>query len=400
LTLGSQPPPRWSLKALHRQILLSATYRQTSQVAPTSGNNRDAAPIDPGNRLLWRMNARRLSWEELRDALLSVSGELNDQIGGRPFDLFAANSPGRRTVYGLIDRQFLPGTLRMFDFANPDLHIPQRSETSVPQQALFLLNHRLVIDRAEALANKASREKAASASERIVRLFQDVFQRDPSRREMAAALELVRSAEAEARSRPEPVTAWSYGYGAYNEETQRVDGFTRLPYFTGSAWQGGPNWPDSKLGWVQLTADGGHAGNDRQHAAVRRWTAPHAARVQVRSVLMHDKQPGDGIRGFLVSSRQGLLHQAALHNSQAEFHAAEIELQAGDTLDFVVDIGDGLNNDDFIWHAVIEQSASGAESERTWASRTDFGGIPTRPLSPWGQLAQVLLMSNEFFYVD
>ncbi len=56
--------------------------------------------------------------------------------------------------------------------------------------------------------------------------------------------------------------------------TQRVTGFTALPHFTGSAWQGGAAWPDAKLGWVQLTATGGHPGNDRSHAAVRRWTAP------------------------------------------------------------------------------------------------------------------------------
>ena len=67
--------------------------------------------------------------------------------------------------------------------------------------------------------------------------------------------------------------AWKYGYGQLFEAEGRVD-FHPLPHFTGSAWQGGPQWPDAALGWVQFTATGGHAGIDLMHAAVRRWTAP------------------------------------------------------------------------------------------------------------------------------
>jgi hypothetical protein len=84
------------------------------------------------------MNPRRLSFEELRDTLLATAGELDRRVGGRAAELFLAGATNtRRTLYGVVDRQFLPGVLRMFDFANPDLHIPQRTETSVPQQAFL-----------------------------------------------------------------------------------------------------------------------------------------------------------------------------------------------------------------------------------------------------------------------
>ncbi len=165
---------------------------------------------------------------------------------------------------------------------------------------------------------------------------------------------------------PPTVAAWQYGYGAYDEQSKQLRNFTPLPHFTGKAWQGGPTWPDGKLGWVQLTAAGGHAGNDRKHAAVRRWTAPvDMTRAHHIACLNHDTNAGDGVRGFLVHSRDGLLKSAdgPQHaSSPGCAHAARCS--AGDTLDFVVDIGGGLNNDQFPWHAEImrRRRAEGLEA--------------------------------------
>jgi hypothetical protein len=98
----------WSLKRLHRLILLSSTYRQASLDRPA------CRQADPDNRLLWRMNRRRLDLEAMRDSLLALSGRLDRGMGGRPVD--AAGDPRcrRRTVYGLVDRQSLPGLYRAF----------------------------------------------------------------------------------------------------------------------------------------------------------------------------------------------------------------------------------------------------------------------------------------------
>ncbi len=394
----------WSTKALHRQIMLSATYRQRSRGPEDPAAAARAKALDPENRLLWRMNARRLGFEELRDTLVAVAGDLDPRLGGPPVEFFpAAGSGYRRSLYGHIDRQFVPSVLRNFDFANPDLHAPQRSETTIPQQALFALNHPFVAGRAEAVANLAA--AAAHGSEgRVVELYRLIFQRLPTESQLAAALQFLKIAGQESAGprHPPESQAWSYGYGEVDAAAGRLKDFKPLPHFTGSAWQGGERWPDAALGWVQLTAEGGHAGNDLKHAAVRRWTAPAKARISVRSRLVHDTTAGDGIRGWIISNRQGILGQATAHNATVPLDLALVAVTAGETLDFVVDYHANLNNDQFLWSPVIERIAATGEgsTESVWNARRHFAGTPKRMLGPWAQLAQVLLLSNELMFVD
>ena len=112
---------------------------------------------DPQNSLLWRANRRRLDFEQMRDTLLAVSGNLDSTIGGVSIDVTRPNSPPRRTVYAFVDRQNLPGLLRTFDFPAPNATSPGRFNTTVPQQALFMLNSPFVIQQAKSLANRAER---------------------------------------------------------------------------------------------------------------------------------------------------------------------------------------------------------------------------------------------------
>ena len=105
----------WSLKKLHRQILLSAVYQQASVLRP------DQEEKDPENKLLWRMNPTRLEFEPMRDSWLAVAGDLDLTIGGRGFDIQSRRAQGRRSVYAFIDRQDLPQLFRTFDFASPDV---------------------------------------------------------------------------------------------------------------------------------------------------------------------------------------------------------------------------------------------------------------------------------------
>ena len=387
----------WSLKQLHRLILTSATFRQSSTVDRSSAAANVATRIDPENRLLWRMNAHRMTFEEFRDSLFVAAGNLDLEARGKPVDLLKAPFPNRRTLYGLVDRQFLPAAFRTFDFANPDLHIPQRAETTVPQQALFLLNHPLVLAQARQLAASSDQD---SPTARVEHLFQQVLQRNPSRTEVNEALSLVNAAAGPGATRTSPTEAdWQYGYGAFDETAQRVTGFTPLPHFTGDAWQGGPNWPDTKLGWVQLTATGGHPGNTRLVAAVRRWVAPRAMTVSITSKLIHEAQPGDGIRAFVVSSQQGVLAQAILHQDKVSLDA-ELEVQPGDTIDFVVDIDKILNSDQYLWEASIIEVPKDSNTATRWNSKEDFPSNTVAMLTVWEQLAQVLFCSNEFFFID
>lgn len=175
----------WSLKKLHKYIMLSSTYQQASQDRP------DARAKDPENHLFWRMNRRRLSFEEMRDGMLKVSGALDDSLGGRAVKILEVPNPPRRTVYGFVDRQDLPNLYRAFDYPSPDAMSPERSKTSVPQQALYLLNSPFVQRQAQWLTEKWKEDKSLSDQQRLERLFQAVLQRNPTKHESEMFLKYV-----------------------------------------------------------------------------------------------------------------------------------------------------------------------------------------------------------------
>ncbi|MBX3450967.1 MAG: PSD1 domain-containing protein [Planctomycetaceae bacterium] len=385
----------WSTRRLIRSIVESATFRQQSRYSDELAASFRA---DPENRLLGRMSPHRASFEELRDAMLMASDELDQKIGGKPRDLFAADQT-RRSVYGLIDRQFVPSSLRVFDFANPDLHTPARSETTVPQQALFLMNHPFVARRAKVLAGRHA--ELNSPEERATRLFLDVHQRRPDDVELAGMLELVKAAEAEpAPVLPPETKAWSYGVAKLDPAAKTLGSFEPLPFFNGSAWQGSTSWPDVKFGWAQLTATGGHPGNTLEMAVVRRWTSPVAGSATVRSQVNHEPAPGDGIRCWVISSRHGVLKTWDMHQQELRCDLDNISVEPGDWIDFVVDIKEQLNSDQYLWAPEVTVQGGEQQSPGTWNAQRDFAGPPVTQLTPWEQLAQALLLSNEFFFVD
>jgi hypothetical protein len=183
----------WSLKALHRIIVSSEAYQRASAGQDPWPDDERARlrRIDPDNRLLASFPLRRLDFEQLRDAHLAVTGELESRIGGSPSGLLDPSNQ-RRSVYGLVDRQFLPGVLRTFDFANPDLHVAVRHETTVPQQGLFFLNGPFAANRARMLARAVS---GLSPEDRIRHLHRRLFQRAARPNEIAAGLQFVAEAE-------------------------------------------------------------------------------------------------------------------------------------------------------------------------------------------------------------
>src|SRR5262249_27041771 len=117
--------------------------------------------------------------------------------GGAPVEITAAPFAPRRSVYGFIDRQNLPGLLRTFDFASPDSSTPQRHTTTVPQQALFLMNGPFVVEQAEALAARPDVTARAAAGERIDYLYQLLYGRAPDAEEVALGQRFVESAGSE-----------------------------------------------------------------------------------------------------------------------------------------------------------------------------------------------------------
>ena len=258
------------------------------------------------------------------------------------------------------------------------------------------MNHPIVLEQVHQLAARVSSE--GSAEQQVRAIFRSTLQREPSESQLAGAMELLAGPSPVPESPAKGEKDWSYGYGVLDEESGKTTKFTLLPHFTGTAWQGGPAFPDPVIGWVQLSAKGGHPGNDREHAVIRRWTAPTAMSVQISGALQHDPAPGDGIRAFVVSSARGVLTRVRLHQQRMEVAHEPIDVQAGETLDFIVDIDRELNSDQFDWE--IEITQPGSESAQRWNSTKDFPVPPNPELTPLEQLVQVLFCSNEFLFVD
>ncbi len=192
----------WSIKALHRLIMYSNTYRQCSAPRPKEMLR------DPENRLLWRFNRQRLDFEAMRDSLLAASGALDAQIGGPPVPTTSEPASTRRTLYGFIDRQNLDSLYRTFDFAVPDASSPRRFVTTVPQQALFFMNSPFLHQQARRLTAlvgpRASGASEVSTGETrdadiagVCRLYRRVLGRMPESDELALATAFIRSQSAD-----------------------------------------------------------------------------------------------------------------------------------------------------------------------------------------------------------
>jgi len=394
----------WSTKRLIRRIVLSATYRQSSEPRP------EGVAADPDNRLLWRANRRRLDLEALRDSLLASSGQLDVQMGGPSVSITDAPFSARRSVYGFIERQNLPAFFRTFDFANPNTHTPERPITTAPQQALFLMNSPFAIEQASILAERsrqsevagvepqASPQGAAARVRRINRMFRFALGRDPSIDELTDALEFVDRPEPKRSAKLMNQLAWQFGWGTYNEATHSVQ-FQPLPRIIKDTWQGGEKLPDPALGWVLLNATGGHPG-DASHAAIRRWIAPASGTLRIDGLLAHPAEKGDGVRGRIVSSRTGTVGSWEAFHKEEVTAAPPIEVQAGDMIDFIADSRTTVEYDAFNWTVTLRMKTLENEPEQVWESAEGFHGRLSPPLTRWQQLAQVLLMSNEFAFVD
>ena len=175
----------WSLKWLHREIVLSATYRQATDALPR------AMELDPANELLGRMSRRRMTIEMWRDAVLVASGELDRQIGGASLDIQDA-AARRRTVYGRVSRLELDALLQLFDFPDPNVHAATRSETTTPLQKLFMLNSPFMVKRAEQLAARLDREAPpGDLATGIKRAYAWLYCREPTEQELLVATEFI-----------------------------------------------------------------------------------------------------------------------------------------------------------------------------------------------------------------
>jgi cytochrome c553 len=177
----------WSVKKLIRTVLVSEAYQRASAFDESN------AKTDPDNRLLWRMNRRRLEVEPWRDALLAVAGNLDRATGGPAINLSAADNR-RRTLYGAVSRHNLDPLLRLFDFPDPNLTSDRRPVTVVPLQQLFVLNSDFMERQAKAFAARVLDGPESDESGRIRRAFLLAYGRTPADREIRLGIEFMASA--------------------------------------------------------------------------------------------------------------------------------------------------------------------------------------------------------------
>jgi hypothetical protein len=385
----------WSVKHIHRAILLSATWQQSSD------DNPRYSAKDQGNTLLWRQNRMRLDFEGMRDTLLAVSGTLDRTMGGQPVDFTQDPMPTRRTVYGFINRAALPEFFNTFDFAPPDISSPKREMTTVPQQALYLMNAPFVIQQAKALAARPELAKAASDEGRVRTLYRLLYQREPSREETRVALDFIKQQTNRKPDAPPP-PAWKYGHGFVDAASKRVKQFTVMPTFEQNKWHAG-----RRLAPLALTADGGTTGIGPRAAAIRRWVAPRDGFVTISGQLAAKNAKGAGVRGAIISSRTGELLRLTALGKPVPTLAQKVPVKRGDTIDFVVEAVDPKVGEAFAWApniVLLDQNLEEPSNEvYEWHAQSEFAGPPEPPLkgmTPWEKYAQVMLLSNELIFVN
>ena len=187
LALTLSVDQQWSIKSFVRLVVSSRVYQQSSQY------REECATVDPENFLYWKMNRRRLDFEPLRDTLLERVGQLDRHLYGPSESIVSDSYSHRRTVYAYIDRQNLPQVFRTFDSASPDNHTPVRTQTSVPQQGLYLLNSSFVAELSEQLANR-SQQAASVPNAQAGWMFSQLFCRAPSPTEQTLLNDFLQSA--------------------------------------------------------------------------------------------------------------------------------------------------------------------------------------------------------------
>ena len=211
----------WSIKKLHKFIMLSRVYQESSKTIP------EYVTIDPDNRLLWRANVRRLDFESFRDSLIAMAGRLDPKMGGQPVNITDEPYIYRRSIYGYIDRGNLPELMQLFDFSDPDMPNSKRTTTVVPQQALFLMNSPMAIDVARGVIARSEFQRALKTGtdqHRVEALYRIMFQRMPAPRELVMGKDFVQKE----KSKQAEVDAIAPQIAKKNAEIQkRVDDLSK-----------------------------------------------------------------------------------------------------------------------------------------------------------------------------
>jgi hypothetical protein len=355
---------QWSLKELQRIILTSTVYRQSS------ARNSVGDAVDPDNLLYWRKPIQRLDAEVVRDTMLQSAGELNRAMFGAPLALIEddagqvsidPNQP-RRSIYAKWRRTQPVALLQTFDAPVMGVNCDVRPASTVATQALMLMNGDFSIAQAQKLA-------------KIIRQDANHSEIDPKWQEDLAVIQ-------------PPVPTWQYGTGKMDYEKAAVESFQALSHFTGSQWQAGPALPDPNSGWVLLHAQGGHPGN-KNYPTIRRWIAPADGNVSIEGSLGHGSENGDGVEAMILH-KGSISGRWAVKHATAATPVGNLQIMAGDTVDFVVHCREHETSDSFTWNIEIKLMLPNGATQ-SFASAAGFRG-PTEDYSKLaGQLRSAWL---------
>tara|TARA_R110002049_G_scaffold2750_4_gene22027 strand:+ start:224455 stop:227235 length:2781 start_codon:yes stop_codon:yes gene_type:complete len=393
----------WSIKRIVRRIVLTETYRQDSRTT------EEAKQKDPDNAWLCRGNRRRRDFESLRDSFLHSADWIDRTIGGPSTEITLDTLTPRRTIYAKIDRQNLPPIFRTFDFASPDAHSAGRYYTTVPQQALYLINSKQMIELAQRVVARVKSQAANQATSRDVdvhdqvdALFACVLQRRPSVDERRWASEFLAHPTTPLPESIETRRLWSYGT-ATTDADLRVKEFSEFEFFRRDQWQAAASFPaDGPLGYASLGKESGHPGSGQGGAVVRRLTSPVSGHVKITGTMGHRAQQGDGVRMRIWAGSNSVFDQT-LKGRRRPFGPSAAKIKEGEHIDFVASGGPTSNHDTFVWRMRVQITDDSGNIIETESMRDFSGPLPLKSkqsLERLAQLAQVLLISNEFAFVD
>jgi hypothetical protein len=384
-----------SMKKLHRLIVTSETWKQQSSNPKTEQNML----VDAENRLLWKFKKKRLELEQMRDAMLSVAGNLDGTMYGRPVEILGPGYSNRRSVYAFIDRQNLNPTFRNFDFSNPQETTGKRPNTTIPMQALFTLNNDFVMDQAEILAKRTE-----PAPDRIARLHRAVFAKEPSESDLRLGESFIAAFDGEtsAMGKRQTNTEWSYGWGDIDPATKKVV-FHPFEHWIKNVWQVGKERPLKNDPLSYLFADnngGAHPGHTSRESLIYEWRAPDDLSVSVSGEIFRPTVgKGNGVRVKVASTREGILFDQVLApaTDKMTVNLAEVKIARNECLYFIVDPhGNDSSFDSVRWNPQITDL--GGRWPR-WGMAESYSG-PATLATTWGAYAQALLNTNRFLFID
>lgn len=352
----------WSLKHMHRLIMLSHTYQQSTLI------NETFAAIDADSLYLWRFPMKRLEAEAIRDRVLQAAGSLDSTSFGPPVELKEDEAgqvmpavDQRRSVYLKVRRTQPVSFLAAFDAPIMETNCERRTVSTVAPQALMLLNSEFIRTQAEQMAGLIAREAEASVSD-----------------DLAASYQV---------SWPTATRRWSFGYASASSiESYAPEAFVALPHFTGSAWQGGSALPDAELEWCTLSAHGGHPGTGR--ALVRRFIAPEAGSYRLTGTLSHGSENGDGVLAYAVIPEQGIVGSWRAFHGTSSTETDPVRLEAGQTLDLVILGGAHVTSDSFGWETEVAMTSDDG-MVRSFSSSKGFRG----PSSELGRIDKQVILA-------